>query len=84
MLAVRGGRLVFHDARSGRRVRLDIDRIDGRSEGPTGSTSLTADLWNRYVWLRGVEEENRDLKKKMQGLEKELFRLKEQKEEELQ
>jgi len=44
----------------------------------TSSVDGTASLWDRYIWLRGVEEENRILKDELQTMRRKNHLLREQ------
>jgi len=64
--------------RSTRLIRIwAVSAVTPLEKGIVGLQSGMGNLWHNYFYLRGVRQENRDLKKKIQDLEIERVRLSE-------
>ena len=64
--------------RSTRLIRIwAVSAVTPLEKGIVGLQSGTGNLWHNYFYLRGVRQENRDLKKKIQDLEIDRVRLSE-------
>jgi rod shape-determining protein MreC len=62
--------------RSSRLIRIwAVSAVTPLEKGIVGLQSGAGNLWHNYFYLRGVRQENRDLKKKIQDLEIERVRL---------
>lgn len=64
--------------RSTRLIRIwAVSAVTPLEKGIVGLQNAAGNLWHNYFYLRGVRQENRDLKKKIQDLEIERVRLSE-------
>src|SRR5271166_5084656 len=62
--------------RSTRLIRVwAVDAVTPLEKGIVGLQDGASNLWHNYFYLRGVRQENRDLKQKIQQLEIEQVRL---------